>query len=130
MTVCGMEFPEAKAEILWALSGLPHRERLDGKCLIANCTLAGLIGGEIVAGRATHRTEGVVGHCWVEKDGKTFDALEDYYDHLEKVDGSGPGYFGADAWSAATCGEPEEGVTGILLWRMIRSMGMPQKKST
>tara|TARA_Y100000034_G_scaffold34357_2_gene42142 strand:- start:1402 stop:1779 length:378 start_codon:yes stop_codon:yes gene_type:complete len=124
-----MKFSEAKAQILDAMRGLPQQERVDGKCLLVNSTLAGILSGQLVAGLATHQTGLRVPHVWVEINEKTYDVLEDYYfDH--KL-GDGYDLFGETVWEQALCcAEYGNGIAGIDFWRMYRGYGVSSVSRT
>jgi hypothetical protein len=116
-------FPEAKYKVLQSLAGLPARERLDGKCLLANTTLCGLAGGRLVVGTATHKTEGRVLHVWVVDDqGRIQDALEHYYSKHQE-DPSRARDLG-EAWQAAqeTVHDVASGTDVIREWRRYRGV--------
>lgn len=124
-------YAEAKAQILRDLAGLPYRERLDGKCLLANTTLCGLSGGVLTIGTAVHfdPRSGRVIHVWVtDSNGDVQDALSEYYTghHSDPREYSRyiAASFGKEVWGAALEGveDVRGGLNIIRAWRQFRGV--------
>lgn len=126
-----MIFLEAKKQILKDLEGVPG---LDGKCLMANAQLCGLIGGNLTAGLAIHTSTGGWGaHVWViDPEGQPRDALEDYWHSVKQneaaafqVMGKGDAQVGRYKFAAAlACVEDvrRDGANLIRAWRKVRKV--------
>jgi hypothetical protein len=126
-----MVFEEAKKQILKDLEGVPG---LDGKCLMANSQLCGLIGGSLTAGLAIHTSTGGWGaHIWViDSEGQPRDALEDYWHSATQnkpeafyVMGQGDARIGHYKFTAAlACVEDvrRDGINLIRAWRKVRKV--------
>ena len=114
---------EAKKQVLASLAGLPQRERIDGKCLLANTTLCGLAGGRLVVGVARHKQAGPVAHVWVvDAQGQVQDVLSAWYSN-HKEDATQARVFGP-AWPAAQdmVQDVASGVDVIAYWRRHRGV--------
>ena len=127
-----MTFREARVLILFELANLAPPHHIDEKCLLANATLCGLLGGPLTGyrlayGVALHlRSLTLVGHCWViGPEGNVLDALNSYYgEPCVENDDARKAEMSDEMWENAldTAEAARQGFPTIRFWRQIRGV--------